>query len=145
MTARPRLLFLCTGNSVRSQMAEGWARHLAGNQFEVFSAGTAPACLNPSAVAAMKEKGLDISRQRSKSLGEVPGEADYVISLCAQVDAACPTLPARRLRLAWHLPDPVAVSGSAEEKLDAFRAVRDEIERRLRDFLARVEAEKPRR
>lgn len=142
MKERARLLFLCTGNSARSQMAEGWARQLAGEQFEVFSAGTCPVGLNPLAVEAMKEKGIDISGQRSKSLSEVPNQADYVITLCAEADVACPTLPARRQRLAWHLPDPAGVSGSAAEKLGAFRAVRDEIERRLCDFLARLEAEK---
>jgi arsenate reductase len=140
---RPRLLFLCTGNSARSQMAEGWARHLAGDEFEIFSAGTMPTGLNPLAVEAMKEKGIDISHQRSKSLAEVPNAADYVITLCAEADAACVRLPARRMRLAWHLPDPAAVSGSTEERRRAFRAACDEIERRLRDFLVGREAEKP--
>lgn len=124
-------------------MAEGWARHLTGDQFEVFSAGTAPTGLRSLAVQAMKERGIDISAQHSKSLAEVPSQADYVISLCAEADAACPTLPVRRLRLAWHLPDPAAASGTAEQKLDAFRAVRDEIERRLRDFFAREKGNGP--
>lgn len=136
MKERPRILFLCTGNSARSQMAEGWARQLAGNQYEIYSAGTAPAGLNPLAVEAMRERGIDIAHQRSKSLGEVPGQADYVITLCAEADAACPTLPARRKRLAWHLPDPGAASGDEEEKRHTFRQVRDEIERRVRAFLA---------
>lgn len=119
-------------------MAEGWARRLASDRFEIYSAGTMPAGLNPLAVEAMREKGIDISGQRSKSLAEVPGEADYVITLCAEADAACPTFPARQQRLAWHLPDPALATGSAAERLGVFRTVRDEIERRLRAFLAEV-------
>jgi len=141
VSERPRLLFVCTGNSARSQMAEGWARTLAADRFEVFSAGTAPVGLHPLAVEAMGERGVDISGQRSKSLAEVPAEADYVITLCAEADAACPALPARRERLAWHLDDPAAVPGNREQRLTAFRAVRDEIERRLRAFLARAGTE----
>lgn len=141
MRQRTRILFLCTGNSARSQMTEGWARHLAGSRFEIHSAGTTPTGLNPLAVEAMKEKGIDISQQRPKQLTEVPTPADYVVTLCAEADAACPVLPARRLRLAWHLADPAAVSGNSEQKLEAFRAARDEIERRLREFLSHEEPE----
>ncbi len=140
MSERPRILFVCTGNSARSQMAEGWVRALAADRVEVFSAGTAPVGLHPLAVEVMGERGVDISSQRSKSLAEVPADADYVITLCAEADAACPVLPARRERLAWHLDDPAAVSGNREERLKAFRAARDEIERRLRAFLVRAEA-----
>lgn len=124
-------------------MAEGWARQLAGDRFEIYSAGTMPVGLNPLAVTAMREKGIDISGQRSKSLDEVPTEPDFVITLCAEADAACPTLPAKRQRLAWHLPDPARATGTAEEKLAAFRAVRDEVERRLRTFLAAPEDKQP--
>lgn len=131
-----RLLFVCRGNSARSQMAEGWARKLAPPTSEIYSAGTQPVGVNPLAVEAMKERGVDISAQRSKLLVEVPGEPDYVIALCAEADAECPALPARIERLAWHLPDPARATGSQEEQRQAFRAVRDEIERRLRGFLA---------
>jgi len=134
-------LFVCTSNSARSQMAEGWARALAADRFEVFSAGTAPVGLHPLAVEVMEERGVDISGQQSKSLAEVPAEADYVITLCAEADATCPALPARRERLAWHLDDPAAVPGNREQRLTAFRAARDEIERRLRAFLARAGTE----
>jgi len=131
-----RLLFLCTGNSARSQMAEGWARKLASAGVEVWSAGTHPAGVNPLAVAVMKERGLDISAQRSKSLAEVPAETDYVITLCAEADAQCPILPARLERLRWHLPDPAKVEGNEEEKLEAFRTARDRIEGLLRELFA---------
>lgn len=143
MRERRRILFVCTGNSARSQMAEGWARRLARGQFEIFSAGTAPRGLNPLAIEVMKEKGIDISWQRSKSLSEVPDQADYVITLCADADAACPVLSARWKRLAWRLPDPAQAEGTAEDRTGAFRAVRDEIERRLREFLAHEATEHP--
>ncbi|MGH9861956.1 MAG: arsenate reductase ArsC [Candidatus Acidiferrales bacterium] len=131
-----RVLFLCTGNSARSQMAEGWARRLAPAGVEVWSAGTHPVGVNPLAVEAMRERSVDISAHRSKSLAEVPGEPDYVIALCAEADAECPTLPARRQRLAWHLPDPAKVSGSEEDKRQAFGAIRDRIEQLVRDLLS---------
>jgi arsenate reductase len=131
-----RLLFVCTGNSARSQMAEGWARRLAPGDIEVWSAGTRPAGMNPLAVEVMAEKGVDIRRQRSKSLAEVPGDADYVITLCAEAAAECPNLPARKERLAWNLPDPAAVDGTSEEKLQAFRTARDRIEALVRELLA---------
>lgn len=131
-----RLLFLCTGNSARSQMAEGWAKKLAPAGVEVWSAGTHPAGVNPLAVAVMKERGIDISAQRSKSLAEVPTEAEYVITLCAEADAECPNLPARVERLGWHLPDPAKVEGNEEEKLEAFRTARDRIEGLLRELFA---------
>lgn len=132
-----RVLFLCTGNSARSQMAEGWARTLAPAGVEVWSAGTHPVGVNPLAVEVMQERGVDISGQRSKSLAEVPGQADYVITLCSEADAECPALPARRQRLAWHLPDPAKVSGGDAERRQAFRAARDSIEGLLRELFSR--------
>ncbi len=117
-------------------MAEGWARRLAPAGVEVWSAGTHPVGVNPLAVEAMREHGVDISAHRSKSLAEVPGDADYVITLCAEADAECPTLPARRQRLAWHLPDPAKVSGSGDEKRQAFRATRDRIEQLVRELFS---------
>lgn len=132
-----RVLFLCSANSARSQMAEGWARRLAPAGVEIWSAGTCATSVNPLAIEVMKERGVDISGQRSKSLAELPGEADYVVTLCAQADAECPHLPARRQRLAWHLPDPAAVAGSNEERREAFRSARDRIEGLLREFFTR--------
>ena len=131
-----RLLFVCTGNSARSQIAEGWAKKLAPAGVEVWSAGTRPVGVNPRAVEVMKERGVDISAQRSKSLAEVPAEADYVITLCAEADAQCPVMPARVDRLRWHLPDPAMVKGSEEERLEAFRTARDHIEGLLRELFA---------
>lgn len=131
-----RILFVCTGNSARSQMAEGWGRQLAPPGVKVWSAGTHPAGVNPLAVAVMKERGVDLTGQRSKALSEIPGQADYVITLCAEADAECPTLPARIQRLAWHLPDPAKATGSDEAKRQAFRSARDEIEKRVRELYA---------
>lgn len=131
-----RMLFVCSANSARSQMAEGWARKLAPTGVEVWSAGTRPAGVNPLAVEVMQERGVDISGQRSKSLSEVPAEADYVITLCAEADAECPHLRARRERLAWHLPDPAQAGGSEEEEREAFRTARDRIEGLLRQLFA---------
>ena len=131
-----RLLFVCTGNRARSQMAEGWARQLAPPGVEVLSAGTEPnpKGVHPLAIEVMKEKAVDISRHRTKSLTELPGGFDYVITVCSEADAACPTLPARRQRLAWHLPDPDAATGSEAEVREFFQRIRDELERRLREF-----------
>ena len=117
-------------------MAEGWARHLALAGVEVWSAGTHPVGVNPLAIEAMRERGVDINTHRSKSLADVPADADYVITLCAEADAECPTLPARRQRLAWHLPDPAKVSGSDDEKRRAFRATRDRIEQLVRELFS---------
>ena len=115
-------------------MAEGWARRLAPAGVEVWSAGTHPVGVNPLAIEAMREHGVDINAHHSKSLAEVPADADYVITLCAEADAECPTLLARHQRLAWHLPDPVKVSGDDDEKRKAFRATRDRIERLVLEF-----------
>lgn len=133
-----RVLFLCTGNRARSQLAEGWGRALAPTGVEVLSAGSRPNPLgvHPMAVEVMRERGVDIGGQRTKSLADVPGEADYVITLCADADAQCPTLPARIQRLAWHLPDPDVAGTDAEKARAFFRDIRDEIERRVRDFYA---------
>ena len=131
-----RVLFVCTGNRARSQIAEGWARELAPPGVEVFSAGTQPNPLgvHPTAVEVMRESGVDISRQRTKSLAEVPAEFDYVITVCAEADAACPVLPARLRRLPWHLPDPDAGLRSGVEEKTLFRQIRDELERRVKSL-----------
>ncbi|TAJ07364.1 MAG: arsenate reductase ArsC [Nitrospirae bacterium] len=136
---KPRVLFLCTGNSCRSQMAEGWLRHLAGDRFDVASAGTHPVGLNPVAVAAMREVGVDISRHTSKNVNQFLGERfDYVITVCDSAKEACPTFPGATSRLHWSFDDPAAAQGSLEERLQVFRRVRDEIAGRLRLFLAFV-------
>ncbi len=132
---KPRVLFLCTGNSCRSQMAEGWLRHLAGDRFDVASAGTHPAGLNPGAVEAMREVGVDISRHASKQVDQFIGERfDYVITVCDSAKEACPTLPGAQSLLHWSFDDPAATQGSPEERRQVFRRVRDEIAGRIRQF-----------
>lgn len=128
---RPRhVLFLCVANSARSQMAEGIARSLAPPEVEVSSAGSAPSRLNPLAVRALAEIGIDVSGHRSKGVDEIPpGDVDAVITLCAE--EVCPAFLGKALRLHWGLPDPAAAGGSDEERLQAFRDVRDELRRRL--------------
>ncbi len=142
MTAREnklRVLILCTGNSARSQMAEGLLRHLGGTRYEVFSAGTKPAGVNPLAIEAMREVGIDISTQRSKSVAEFAGqEFAAVITVCDNAAEECPIFPGAPQRAHWSLPDPAAVSGTEQEKLEAFRKVREELERRIQAFVNSV-------
>jgi arsenate reductase len=130
-----RILFVCTANSARSQMAEALARELAVPSVEVASAGTHPSSVNPAAIAAMRDRGIDISGQRSKGLEDVAGGFDYVITLCDAAARDCPYLPAGCARLHWGMPDPAAVVGDAERRA-AFAHVRDAIEARLREWLA---------
>jgi arsenate reductase (thioredoxin) len=134
---KQRVLILCTGNSARSQMAEGWLRALAGDRFEVASAGTRPSVVNPLAIAAMRERGIDLSGHRSKSVVEfVDQPFDYVITVCDQAAEACPVFPGPARRIHWSFPDPAAVEGSADDRLQAFRSVRDALERQLREWVA---------
>jgi len=130
-----RILFLCTGNSARSQMAEGLARALGGDRVEVWSAGIEPKGVHPLAVRAMAERGIDIARQSSKDLSAVPADPDVVITLCDNAADRCPAFPGRVQRVHWSLPDPAAVAGSEDERMAAFRVVRSEIESRLTGFL----------
>ena len=130
-----RILFLCTGNSARSQMAEGLARALGGDRVEVWSAGIEPKGVHPLAVRAMAERNIDISRQSSKDLSAVPADPDVVITLCDNAADRCPAFPGRVKRIHWSLPDPAAVTGTDEERLRAFRQTRADIEARLSAFL----------
>ncbi len=133
---KTRVLFLCTGNSCRSQMAEGWLRHLAGERFAVSSAGTRPSGLNATAVQVMGERGIDISGQRSKSVDEFSNQSfDYVITVCDNAKESCPIFDGGGRRLHWSFADPATARGSEEERLAVFRRVRDEIEHRIRNFL----------
>lgn len=125
---RARALFLCTHNSARSQMAEGLLRHLAGERFEAASAGTEATSVRPEAVSVMAEAGIDISGQESKTLDRYLGEPfGYVITVCDAANEACPFFPGAPERLHWSLPDPSAVAGTEEERLTAFRSVRDRL------------------
>jgi arsenate reductase (thioredoxin) len=129
------VLILCTGNSARSQMAEGLLRHDAGDRFEVSSAGTHPSRVRPEAVAVMRELGIDISSQRSKSVDEFAARAfDYVLTVCDQAKESCPIYPGHGNRLHHSFEDPAAVPGSDEYKLSAFRLVRDQIREYLKGF-----------
>jgi arsenate reductase len=131
---KQRVLFLCTGNSARSQMAEGLLRHLAGDRYDVSSAGTHPVGLNPGAIAAMQELDIDISAQRSKSMEEFIGQTfDYVVTVCDRAKESCPRWPHTGRLVHWSFEDPAAASGSAEEQRHAFRTVRDQIKARIED------------
>ncbi len=130
-----RVLILCTGNSARSQMAEGLLKRIAGDRFEVRSAGTKPGSVRPEAVSVMREIGIDISGNRSKSVDEFAGEAfDYVLTVCDNAKETCPVYLGHGNRLHRGFEDPAAVQGSEEERLSAFRRVRDQIEAYLADF-----------
>jgi arsenate reductase len=131
------VLFLCTGNSARSQMAEALLRSLGGADFEVFSAGTDPKGLNPLAVEVMRETGIEISRHESKSLSRYFGQSfDYIITVCDRARDNCPTFPGDNERIHWGYDDPAAASGSREQQLAVFRRVRNEISERLRLWVA---------
>ena len=135
MSTPKRVLILCTGNSARSQMAEGLLRDLAGDRFAVFSAGTHPSQINPLAIAAMDEKGLDLSLHYSKSVDEFAGQQfDTVITVCDNAKEACPVWPGSTT-IHHSFDDPAAAVGSDEERLAVFRRVRDEIEVWLTDFV----------
>lgn len=132
-----RVLFLCTHNSARSQMAEGLLRHLAGDRFEVASAGTERTRVHPLAIAAMRELGIDLAGHTSKTLDAFTGERfDHVITVCDRANESCPIFPGAAERLHWGFDDPSAATGSDAERLAAFRTVRDAIRERLSDFLA---------
>src|SRR5947199_10859368 len=118
---KKRVLILCTGNSARSQMAEGLLRHEAGDRFDVESAGTKPGRVRPEAIAVMKEIGIDISKHRSKSVDEFAGKNfDYVLTVCDNAKETCPVYPGHTNRIHHRFEDPAAVEGSEEERLRAF-------------------------
>ena len=133
---KKKVLVLCTGNSARSQMAEGLLRHEAGDRFEVYSAGTKPSIVRPEAIAVMNEIGIDISGHRSKSVEEFVGqELDYVITVCDNAKESCPIFPAKTLMIHWPFEDPAALNSSDTERKAAFRKVRDQIHGRIMVFL----------
>ena len=135
---KKRVLILCTGNSARSQMGEGLFRHEGGDAYEVFSAGTKPGRVRSEAVAAMREIGLDITGHRSKSIDEFTGQSfDYLITVCDNARDTCPVFPGARHRVHWSFEDPAAVEGTEQERLAAFRRVRDQIHERVKAFCRR--------
>jgi arsenate reductase len=138
---KPVVLFVCTGNSARSQMAEGLLRKHAGDRFDAKSAGTEPKGLNPFSVEAMKEIGIDISGHRSKNLKELMSKVtvQYAIFVCSSADDRCPSLAEfTGERLYWPFEDPAAATGSHDEKLALFRQVRDQIDARIVEWLAEL-------
>ena len=140
---KTRVLFLCTHNSARSQMAEGLLRHLSRNHFEAMSAGTEATHVRPLAIRAMDEVGVDISAQKSETLGRYLREPfDYVITVCDEANEACPFFPGANERLHWSFPDPSKAQGTEEERLEVFRRVRDDIEDRIRRELIGTDNEK---
>jgi arsenate reductase (thioredoxin) len=133
---KKKVLFLCTGNSCRSQMAEGWLRHLAGDRFDVVSAGTHPVGLNPYAVMVMQETGVDISSHASERIEPyLHKKFDYVITVCHRAQESCPTFPGASSILHWDFDDPVKAKGTFEQQLGVFRTIRDEIAERIRHFI----------
>lgn len=136
MSRPARVLFVCTGNSCRSQMAEGFARSLGGESIEALSAGIEAHGKNPRAIAAMREVGIDISGQESTRLSDdMLAGVDRVVTVCGHADEHCPVLPPTVERSHWPLPDPARAVGSEEEIAQQFRRVRDEIRRRVSELL----------
>lgn len=137
MSERKRVLFLCTGNSARSQMAEGLLREMGGEVFDVVSAGVSPSSVRPEAIAAMSEIGIDIFQHRSKSVDEFTDqEFDYVITVCDNAREQCPIFPGQAQQIHWSFDDPAAAGGNELARLAIFRRVRDEIKEHLRLFVA---------
>lgn len=135
MSDRKKVLILCTGNSARSQMAEGLLRHIGAGRFDVESAGTVASFVRPQAIAAMAEVGIDISHHRSKCLDEFLGTPfNYVITVCDNANETCPVFPGPAKRIHWSFDDPAEAKGSEDEKLAVFRRVRDEINEKLTAF-----------
>lgn len=132
---KKRVLILCTGNSARSQMAEGLLRHDAGDRFEVYSAGVKPSMVRPEAIAVMGEIGIDLNQHRSKHVDEFAGqEFDYVLTVCDNARESCPLFPSDAVVIHKNFADPAAAEGSESERLDLFRQVRDQIREYLRSF-----------
>ena len=138
--AKPRVLFLCTHNSARSQMAEAFLRALAGERFEVASAGTEATRVHSFAIQAMDEVGIDLAGHTSKFLDTLLDKPwDYLITVCDSANDRCPVFPGRTTRIHWNFPDPSQATGSDEDRLETFRRVRDQIHARLRQWLENLE------
>jgi len=139
LNKKKRVLFLCTGNSCRSQMAEGWLKHLGGDQYEVFSAGIEAHGKNPRAIAAMKDAGIDISNQASEVIDIAILESlDLLVTVCSHADAHCPVFSMKGKREHWPFEDPAKASGTEEEVMREFNRVRDQIRTRIEVFLSEI-------
>jgi len=136
LNKKKRVLFLCTGNSCRSQMAEGWLKHLGGNDFEVFSAGIEAHGKNPRAIAVMQVAGVDVSNQESEIVQtSILESLDLLVTVCSHADAHCPVFSIKGKREHWPFEDPAKVTGSEEEIMNEFRRVRDQIHARIDKFI----------
>lgn len=136
-----KILVLCTGNSCRSQMAEGYLRRLAGDRFEVTSAGLEPSVVNPRAIQVMKEDGVDISHHTSKNVEQFIGQKfDYIITVCDNANEHCPIFPGQAERIHWSFEDPAAAKGTDTEIMDKFRKVRDQIKSQIVTFISETAA-----
>ena len=135
-----RVLFVCTGNIARSQMAEGLARSLASPDFEIASAGARPnpRGVHPAAIEVMRERGIDISHHCPKHVDDLPGEFDYVVTLCDDAVQNCPVLPASEQRLHWSIPGPAIAGSDPQAQLVFFREIRDDLEHRIQRFLTGI-------
>lgn len=143
-TRKTRVLFLCTGNTARSQMAEAFLREYADDRFEAYSAGLEPSVINPNVRRVMEEIGLDLRGQYSKDVAKYMGKKHfgYLITVCANAEKRCPSVfPGLGQRLHWPFEDPAAFEGPEEEKLEKFREVRDQIDQRIRAWLAELDGE----
>jgi arsenate reductase len=142
---KPKVLFLCTGNSARSQMAEGYLRHIAGDQFDPLSAGIEPKGLNPLAVETMREIGIDISRQTSKNVVSLLGQhVPFVVTVCDNAKERCPIFPGTWEFLYWSFEDPAQATGTHQERLEVFRRIRDEIIRHIDERFVQGDASRKR-
>lgn len=139
--SKARVLFLCTGNSARSQMAEALLRKYAGDHFEVYSAGLEPKGLNPYTIKVLEEIGVDTSQHYSKTLDTFMGKVHfgYLITVCSNAEENCPVFPGMGVRMHWPFEDPAAFVGSEEETLQKFREVRDQIDARVRQWLKEMD------
>ncbi len=130
------ILFLCTGNSCRSQMAEGFAKKMLSKDFKIFSAGTKPKGIHPIAIKVMQEVGIDISKQESKNISEIPiGVIDIVVTLCGDAAERCPIFPGKVKSIHWTLKNPAKAQGSEEEIAKVFRKIRDNIKSYIISYL----------
>ena len=137
MEKKTRVLFLCTANSSRSQMAEGFLKAWAGDKYDAQSAGISPSILNPLAVETMQEIGIDISKQKSKSIELFLKQGfDYVITVCDQAKESCPNFPGQSKKIHWSFEDPASIIEDENEKMKVFRKVRDQIAEKIRKFIA---------
>jgi arsenate reductase (thioredoxin) len=140
---KPRVLFLCTGNSARSQMSEAFLRKYGGDQFEVYSAGLDPTVINPYTIKVLEEIGIDTSNQYAKALKSYLGNThfSYLITVCSNAEERCPMFPGMGKRLHWPFEDPAAFEGSDEETTEKFREIRDQIEAKIKEWLATLTQE----